>query len=78
VPIIHPITNEEASDELKAIFDASEERSGSSMMMRTFAHQPQLLQDFSQFYQSIWKGTIDPKLREMSRYRAAIVGQCDY
>lgn len=78
MPIIPPVNDESAPDELIAIFRAAEQRSGSSNMMRTIAHSPQLLREFYRFYMAIWGGKSDPKLKEKIRFRVAIAGQCRY
>jgi alkylhydroperoxidase family enzyme len=76
--IIQPLSETNVSEELATLFEKSKQGTGSNQMVRTLAHNPQLLQDFLQFYGAIWKGSLDPKLKEMLRYRVAIAGQCDY
>jgi alkylhydroperoxidase family enzyme len=78
MPVIPPVSEDHVSDQLKTLFEKSKQGTGSNIMVRTLAHNPQLLQQFLQFYGEIWKGSIDPKLKEMIRYRVAVAGQCDY
>lgn len=76
--ILNPISEAQVSEELKSLFEKSKQGSGSNVMVRTLAHNPQMMQNFLSFYGAIWKGNIDPKLKEMIRYRVAIAGQCVY
>ncbi|MBP1933595.1 hypothetical protein J2Z37_003608 [Ammoniphilus resinae] len=78
MPILPPLSDSEVSEELRTIFEKSKRGSGSDNMVRTYAHNPELLQSFLQFYGGVWKGSIDPKLKEMVRYRVALDGQCMY
>jgi alkylhydroperoxidase family enzyme len=78
MPIVQPLPTENAPPELQTVFEKSKQGTGSDIMVRTLAHHPKLLQQFLQFYGDIWKGIIDPKLKEMVRYRVAIAGQCHY
>ncbi|KEO83860.1 hypothetical protein [Tumebacillus flagellatus] len=77
--IIKPVTNEQVEQDLQAAFARSEANSGSSNMLRTYAHNQELAKAFSAYYSALWnKGTVNPVLKEMLRYRAATVGECVY
>ncbi|MFT9495397.1 hypothetical protein [Anaerosolibacter sp.] len=78
MPTIRPLENEEVNDDLKVLFEKSEKGTGSNNMLRTLAHNPELMEGFLSFYNALWKGTIDPQLKEMLRYRIAVKGQCTY
>lgn len=78
MPVIKPLNDEEVNDELKVLFEKSKKGTGSDVMLRTLAHNPEILESFLSFYSSLWKGTVDSKLKEMLRYRIALKGECSY
>ncbi|MGO4886230.1 carboxymuconolactone decarboxylase family protein [Anaerobacillus sp. MEB173] len=78
MPIIPPLSDNDVTEELKTVFEKSKKGSGSSNMLQTYAHNPEFMQAFLQYYGALWKGEIDPVLKEMIRYRIAIAGECGY
>lgn len=78
MPAIRPLRDDEVNDQLKIIFEKSEKGTGSNNMLRTLAHNPEIMDSFLSFYSTLWKGSVDPKLKEMLRYRIALKGECSY
>lgn len=78
MPVVKPLNDAEVNDELKVLFEKSKKGTGSDVMLRTLAHNPEILESFLSFYSSLWKGTVDSKLKEMLRYRIALKGECSY
>lgn len=78
MPVLKPLNDAEVKDELKTLFEKSKKGTGSDVMLRTLAHNPEILESFLGFYSSLWKGSVDPNLKEMLRYRIALKGECSY
>jgi hypothetical protein len=45
-----------------------------------YRHMPApILQRFSEFYESIWEeGSVDPRIKELIRYRSAQINECEH
>lgn len=77
---IHLIEKDQASGEVRRIYDALEQQSGSvSNFNKMLAHKPAVLRAFNQLSGALWaEGALDSKLKELAYLRVSIVNGCAY
>jgi len=77
---INPVEKQQASPEVRAIYDEIEKRGGRlSNLAKMLAHKPEVLQTFLPFYQAIWApGAVAPRLKGLAYLRASILIGCAY
>ena len=80
-PLIRPISDEEASPEVRRIFDAM---SGAGAAVAPFsqmlAHKPAILRAHNQLSGALWAADsrLPEKLKDLAYLRAAILNGCEY
>ena len=73
------VTNEEAADKVKAIFEGMEAKIGVvPNVFRTMAHNPEMLETFLALNSTLPKTQLDGKLRELAYIKTSEVNACDY
>lgn len=77
---IQPVEKEQASEDVRAIYDEFEQRMGRvPNFFRMLAHKPEILRTFNHFYSAIWsEGALPAKLKELAYLRTSILNGCDY
>jgi uncharacterized peroxidase-related enzyme len=73
------ITNSEAGDKVKAVFEGMEKKIGSvPNVFRTMAHNPEMLEAFLALNATLPKTKLDGKLRELAYIKTSQLNDCDY
>jgi alkylhydroperoxidase family enzyme len=77
---IHPISDEEASAEVKRTFEALAAARNLSPFQRMLAHKPAIMRAYNQLSGALWAedSKLSPKLKDMAYLRASIVNSCEY
>ena len=77
---LEPVQSEDASPEVRRIYDSLERRFGTvSNFYKVLAHKPALLRAFTQLYATLWEdGVLDARLKELAYLRTSIVNGCEY
>jgi uncharacterized peroxidase-related enzyme len=78
--VVAPLTREQASPEVHAIFDKLAGRTGKTPnIFAAMAHRPDVLKAFVPLYAAIInQGTVEAKYKELAYLRASMVNGCEY
>lgn len=81
MPDIHPVSDAEASAEVRRIF-AAMEKSGAkvSPFFRMLAHKPAMLRAYNQVSGALWAddSKLPAKLKDLAYLRASIINGCEF
>jgi uncharacterized peroxidase-related enzyme len=80
MPVVKPLTKQQAAPEIQEVFDKMTERAGKMPnFFAAMAHRPDVLKAFLPLYKEIVnEGTVEPKYKELTYLRASIVNGCEY
>jgi uncharacterized peroxidase-related enzyme len=77
--LVSYITNLEAGDKVKAVFEGMEKKLGAvPNVFRTMAHNPEMLEAFLALNATLPKTRLDGKLRELAYIKTSELNGCDY
>ena len=78
---IEPVSDAEATPEVKRIFDAMTARDGFLQpVFRVLAHKPAILRAYTQLSGALWAedSKLAANLKELAYLRASIINECEY
>jgi len=77
---IKPISDEEASPDVKRIFESLAAARNLSPFQRMLAHKPAIMRAYNQLSSALWAedSKLSPKLKELAYLRASILNSCTY
>lgn len=77
---IGPVSDEDASPEVKRLFDALAAASTLNPFQRMLAHKPAILRAYNQLSGALWAedSKLSPKLKDLAYLRASIINGCEY
>lgn len=77
--LVSYVTNLEAGDKVKAVFEGMEKQIGAvPNVFRAMAHNPEMLQAFLALNATLPKTRLDGKLRELAYIKTSELNGCDY
>jgi uncharacterized peroxidase-related enzyme len=77
--LVSYITNQDAGEKLKAVFEGMEKKIGAvPNVFRTMAHNPEMLEAFLALNATLPKTKLDGKLRELAYIKTSELNDCDY
>ena len=77
--LVSYITNQEAGDKVKAVFEGMEKKIGAvPNVFRAMAHNPEMLEAFLALNATLPKTKLDGKLRELAYIKTSELNDCDY
>ena len=77
--LVSYITNQEAGDKVKAVFEGMEKKIGSvPNVFRVMAHNPEMLEAFLALNATLPKTQLEGKLRELAYIKTSELNGCDY
>jgi uncharacterized peroxidase-related enzyme len=77
--LVSYITNQEAGDKVKAVFEGMEKKIGAvPNVFRAMAHNPEMLEAFLALNATLPKTKLDGKLRELAYIKTSELNGCDY
>ena len=77
---IKPVSDEDASPEVKRVFEALASGGSLSPFQRMLARQPAILRAYNQLSGAVWAvdSKLSPKLKDLAYLRASIINGCEY
>jgi uncharacterized peroxidase-related enzyme len=73
------VTNQEAGEKVKAVFEGMEKKLGAvPNVFRVMAHSPEMLEAFLALNATLPKTRLDGKLRELAYIKTSELNACDY
>jgi len=80
MPVVSPLTKEQASPELQVTFEKLAARAGKvPNIFAAMAHRPAVLNTFLPLYKAVMsEGTLDARYKELAYLRASMVNGCEY
>jgi alkylhydroperoxidase family enzyme len=77
---IDPVSDEQASPEVKRMFDALAREDKLKPFQRMLAHKPAILRAYNQLSGALWAedSKLSPKLKDLAYLRASIISGCEY
>ncbi len=77
---IHPVATEEATPEVKRVFQALAPDGKVAPFYRMLAHKPAILRGYTQLSGALWSddSALPPKLKDLAYLRASILNGCEY
>lgn len=77
--LVSYVTNQEAGDKVKAVFEGMEKKIGSvPNVFRAMAHNPEMLEAFLALNATLPKTKLDGKLRELAYIKTSELNDCEY
>lgn len=77
--LVSYVTNQEAGDKVKAVFEGMEKKLGAvPNVFRAMAHNPEMLEAFLALNATLPKTKLDGKLRELAYIKTSELNDCDY
>lgn len=77
--LVSYVTNQEAGDKVKAVFEGMEKKLGAvPNVFRAMAHSPEMLEAFLALNATLPKTKLDGKLRELAYIKTSELNDCDY
>jgi uncharacterized peroxidase-related enzyme len=77
--LVSYVTNQEAADKVKTVFEGIEKKSGAvPNVLRVMAHNPEMLEAFLALNATLPKTKLDGKLRELAYIKTSELNGCDY
>jgi uncharacterized peroxidase-related enzyme len=77
--LVSYITNQEAGDKVKAVFEGMEKKIGAvPNVFRAMAHNPEMLEAFLALNATLPKTELNGKLRELAYIKTSELNDCDY
>ena len=77
--LVSYITNQEAGDKVKTVFEGMEKKIGAvPNIFRAMAHSPEMLEAFLTLNATLPKTKLDGKLRELAYIKTSELNGCDY
>jgi uncharacterized peroxidase-related enzyme len=77
--LVSYITNQEAGDKVKTVFEGMEKKIGAvPNVFRVMAHNPEMLETFLALNATLPKTKLDGKLRELAYIKTSELNDCDY
>jgi uncharacterized peroxidase-related enzyme len=77
--LVSYITNQEAGDRVKTVFEGMEKKIGAvPNVFRVMAHNPEMLEAFLALNATLPKTKLDGKLRELAYIKTSELNDCDY
>lgn len=77
--LVSYVTNQEAGDKVKAVFEGMEKKLGAvPNVFRAMAHNPEMLEAFLALNATLPKTELDGKLRELAYIKTSELNDCDY
>jgi uncharacterized peroxidase-related enzyme len=77
--LVSYVTNQEAGDKVKAVFEGMEKKIGAvPNIFRAMAHNPEMLETFLALNATLPKTQLDGKLRELAYIKTSELNDCDY
>ncbi len=80
MPIINPVEEKSAAEELKPIYQSMQKKFGRMPnFFGMLAHNPEVLKNFLPFYQAITgPGKAEPRCKELVYLKTSIINGCEY
>lgn len=80
MPTVQPVAEEQASPDLKPIYQNMKEKLGRMPnFFAMLAHNPEVLKNFLPFYQAITgEGALEARFKEFAYLKTSIVNGCEY
>lgn len=80
MPVVKPLPEEQASSEIKPIFETMKGKFGRMPnFFGMLAHKPEVLKNFLPFYAAITgPGALDQRYKELAYLKTSIVNACEY
>ena len=77
---IRPVSDDEASPEVKRVFDALAATNSLTPLQRMLAHKPAIMRGYNQLSGALWAedSKLSPRLKDMAYLRASILNGCEY
>jgi alkylhydroperoxidase family enzyme len=77
---IKPVSDEDASPEVKRVFEALAAGGSLSPFQRMLARKPAILRAYNQLSGAVWAedSKLSPKLKDLAYLRASIINGCEY
>ncbi len=77
---IKPVSDEEASADVKRVFESLAAARQLSPFQRMLAHKPAIMRAYNQLSGALWAedSKLSEKLKDMAYLRASIVNSCEY
>ena len=77
---IKPVSDEEASPEVKRVLEAIAPGGKAAPFFRMLAHKPAVLRSFNQLSGGLWAedSKLPPRLKDLAYLRASILNGCEY
>ena len=77
--LVSYVSNQEAGDKVKAVFEGMEKKIGAvPNIFRAMAHNPEMLETFLALNATLPKTKLDGKLRELAYIKTSELNDCDY
>jgi uncharacterized peroxidase-related enzyme len=77
--LVSYITNQDAGEKVKAVFEGMEKKIGAvPNVFRAMAHNPEMLEAFLALNATLPKTKLDGKLRELAYIKTSELNDCDY
>ncbi len=77
--LVSYITNQEAADKVKTVFEGMEKKIGAvPNVFRVMAHNPEMLEAFLALNATLPRTKLDGKLRELAYIKTSELNDCDY
>lgn len=77
--IVSYITNDEATDKVKTVFEGMEKKIGAvPNVFRVMAHSPEMLEAFLALNATLPKSKLEGKLRELAYIKTSELNHCEY
>jgi uncharacterized peroxidase-related enzyme len=77
--LVSYITNQEAGDKVKTVFEGMEKKIGAvPNVFRVMAHNPEMLEAFLALNATLPKTKLDGKLRELAYIKTSELNDCEY
>jgi uncharacterized peroxidase-related enzyme len=77
--LVSYVTNEEAADKVKTVFEGIEKKAGAvPNVLRVMAHSPEMLEAFLALNATLPRTKLDGKLRELAYIKTSELNGCDY
>jgi alkylhydroperoxidase family enzyme len=77
---IKPVSDEDASPEVKRMFEALAAADKLNPFQRTLALKPAIMRAYNQLTGALWAedSKLSPKLKDLAYLRASIIAGCEY
>lgn len=77
---INPVSDDEATPDVKRVFEALAASGTLTPFQRMLAHKPAIMRAYNQLSGALWAddSKLSPKLKDMAYLRASILNGCEY